>query len=561
MPEELQGIAAGSVVCVPFNSTQTIGVVVSVGPITSAGLKRIQGFASNYVIPKNLQELAYVMTRAYVCTPFDIYRFLLPPLLKASSPINMVKESESFSNNEKVDAVVSQIGDSVEELLVQRVLRNSSVRRICIVPTYRDVERISTRLRLENIDFAEFGSHLSQSQRRSAYEQISEGKTALVLGTRSAIFAPMTAISEIVVINEGSEHMYEQKAPYWSIREIAKLRNSIDKAHLYFVSPSPSSELMHDIHQGSVSLLSKKLFAGFINRPRVSCAPRNYIDIVRRGLGTGSVLVSVAEKGFSNLFVCRRCRNVARCECGGRITITQRNTFTCTFCSAQKEKWICNECASTDYVMLRTGTERFAEELGRSFSDRAIFLSTAEKPILELNDDANIVVATSGMEPRIEGGYSAIVLLNGEELVSRPFIRAEEEVLQRWFSTLQHLKKGGDIFVSLPNAHAISQSIIAGDPIRFLKREIEERIALNLPPAQDLIVIESKADSLAALRGKLLKEFPTSVANLSINSRKVSMMVDKNEKLEVVASLRALQKFRSINKKDLFKIAINPYRF
>ena len=561
MPEELQGIAAGSVVCVPFNSTQTIGVVVSVGPITSAGLKSVQGLASNYVIPKNLQELAYVMTRAYVCTPFDIYRFFLPPLSKASSQINMVKESESFSNNEKVDVVVSQIGESVEELLVQRVLRNSSVRRICIVPTYRDVERISTRLRLENIDFAEFGSHLSQSQRRSAYEQISEGKTALVLGTRSAIFAPMTAISEIVVINEGSEHMYEQKAPYWSIREIAKLRNSIEKAQLYFVSPSPSSELMHDIHQGSVSLLSKKLFAGFIYRPRVSCAPRNYIDIVRRGLGTGSVLVSVAEKGFSNLFVCRRCRNVARCECGGRITITQRNTFTCTFCSAQKEKWICNECASTDYVMLRTGTERFAEELGRSFSDRAIFLSTAEKPILELNDDANIVVATSGMEPRIEGGYSAIVLLNGEELVSRPFIRAEEEVLQRWFSTLQHLKKGGDIFVSLLNAHAISQSIIAGDPIRFLKREIEERIALNLPPAQDLIVIESKADSLAALRGKLLKEFPTSVANLSINSRKVSMMVDKNEKLEVVASLRALQKFRSINKKDLFKIAINPYRF
>jgi primosomal protein N' (replication factor Y) len=211
--------------------------------------------------------------------------------------------------------------------------------------------------------------------------------------------------------------------------------------------------------------------------------------------------------------------------------------------------------------MLRTGTERFAEELGRSFSDRAIFLSTAEKPILELIDDANIVVATSGMEPRIKGGYSAIVLLNGEELVSRPFIRAEEEVLQRWFSTLQHLKKGGEIFVSLPNAHAISQSIIAGDPIRFLKREVEERIALNLPPAHDLIVIESKADSLAALRSKLLKEFPTSVANLSINSRRVSIMVDKNEKLEVVASLRALQKLRSINKKDLFKIAINPYRF
>lgn len=211
--------------------------------------------------------------------------------------------------------------------------------------------------------------------------------------------------------------------------------------------------------------------------------------------------------------------------------------------------------------MLRTGTDKIAEELGKTFLNSAVFLSTAEKPVSELGLERSIVVATSGMEPRIGNGYSAIVLLNGEELVSRPFIRTEEEVLQRWFSTLQHLKKGGEIFVSLPTAHALSQSIITGDPTKFLKRDIEERIVHNLPPARDLIVIESKADSLANLRGKLLEQFPACVANLSINSRRISIMVDKNQRYEVLASLRALQKLRSINKKDLFKIAINPYHF
>ena len=561
VPANLQGIAVGSVVSVPFNSKQTIGVVVKVGPITRAGLKSIQGLASKYIIPKNLRELAKAMTREYVCTPFDVYRFFLPPLSKSGPVINNVDESEYSQRPAKVDAVISHIGESVDELLVQRVTRNPSTRRICIVPTSKDVEKISARFRSECIDFIEFGSHLSQSQRKRAYEEISGGRIDLVLGTRSAIFAPMTAVSELVVINEASQHMYEQKAPYWSMRELAMLRSSIDGAHLYFVSSSPSTELMHAIHQGSVSILSRKSFADRINRPRVSCAPTNYIDIVRRGLGAGSVLVSVAEKGFSNLFICKRCRNVARCACGGRITMAQRNIFICTLCASKTGNWKCKECASPDYAMLRTGTDKIAEELGKTFLNSAVFLSTAEKPVSELGLERSIVVATSGMEPRMGDGYSAIVLLNGEELVSRPFIRTEEEVLQRWFSTLQHLKKGGEIFVSLPTAHALSQSIITGDPTKFLKRDIEERIVHNLPPARDLIVIESKADSLANLRGKLLEQFPACVANLSINSRRISIMVDKNQRYEVLASLRALQKLRSINKKDLFKIAINPYHF
>ena len=160
VPANLQGIAVGSVVSVPFNSKQTIGVVVKVGPITRAGLKSIQGLPSKYIIPKNLRELAKAMTREYVCTPFDVYRFFLPPLSKSGPVINNVEESEYSQRPAKVDAVISLIGESVNELLVQRVTRNPSTRRICIVPTSKDVEKISARFRSECIGFIEFGSHL-----------------------------------------------------------------------------------------------------------------------------------------------------------------------------------------------------------------------------------------------------------------------------------------------------------------------------------------------------------------------------------------------------------------
>lgn len=561
VPETLVGITLGSVVSVPFNSVQTIGVVIHLGPITRAGLKSIHGIASKYVIPKSVRDLVSGITRNYVCAPFDAYKFCLPPLSKSSSVISRNEGFEAPEVGSKVSVVISQISESVDELLIGRVMRNSSTRRLCILPTARDVERIASKLRSENIDFVEYGSHLSQSERRKAYEEITLGEAATVLGTRSAIFAPMTSVGEIIVINESSEHMYEPKTPYWSIREIATLRSSVEGSELFFLSASPSTQLMYEIYRGSASRIARKPFAGFMNRARISCAPANYVETVRRGLSKGSVLVSVAEKGFSNLFLCKRCRNVARCKCGGRIVIAERNLFLCNLCSDVSERWICKECSSSDYLMLRTGTERLAEELGRSFTGTSLFVCTAEKPMGFITEERCIVVATSGMEPEIHGGYSSIVLLNGEELVSRPFVRADEEVLQRWFSTLQHLRKGGEIFISLPNAHRISQSIVAGDPTKFLERELEEREMLDLPPIRDLILIESKGESLASLRGKLLKQFPSSRAHLATNSRRILLMVQKNERAEVLASLRALQKLRSINKKDLLKICLNPYRF
>lgn len=211
--------------------------------------------------------------------------------------------------------------------------------------------------------------------------------------------------------------------------------------------------------------------------------------------------------------------------------------------------------------MLRTGSEKILEELGKSLPGTRIFLSTAEKPIEYIEDQFCVVVSTSGMEPQVNGGFSAIVLLNGEELLSRPYVRAEEEVLHRWFQSLQRIKRGGEIFVSLPAAHRISQSIITGDSAKFITREVDERRILGLPPTRDVIVIESRTEALSSLRAKLVKQYPSCVVNLSPNSRRISLLAEKELRVEIVASLRALLKIRSINKKSPLRISINPYNF
>ena len=561
VPASLNGIVVGSVVTVPFNSTNTIGVILSIGPIASAGLKSIQGLASEFVIPPALQQLALAMTKSYVCTLFEAYKFILPPLSKNVSILLKTREADQRNRNPKTYSVISQIGENIEDLLLERIRRSSDARRICIVPTLRDLEHLAARLRSHKISFVEYGSHLSLAQRRAVHTALSQGSATLVVGTRSAIFAPLTPLDEIVVIGEDSQHMYEQKVPYWSIREIASIRSTLQGAHLYFVSPSPSTDVMHSALSGEIEFARKRPLVGIRNRFRVSCSPHNYLEIIRRAVKSGSVLVTVAEKGFSNLFVCRRCRNVARCNCGGRISIAHRDSFVCGLCAHTSQSWICNECSSQDYVMLRTGSKKILEELGKSLPGTKIFLSTAEKPIEYIEDQFCVVVSTSGMEPRVNSGFSAIVLLNGEELLSRPYVRAEEEVLHRWFQSLQRIKRGGEIFVSLPAAHRISQSIITGDSAKFIKREVDERRILGLPPTRDVIVIESRTEALSSLRAKLVKQYPSCVVNLSPNSRRISLVAEKELRVEIVASLRALLKIRSINKKNSLRVSINPYNF
>jgi primosomal protein N' (replication factor Y) len=561
VPRDLHEISVGSVVAVPFNSMQTIGVVLNLGPVQRAGLKSVVALASNYEIPQTLMQMASTMTNMYICSLIDAYRFVLPPLSKkivSRENGNILLQNEKKS---KFSCVITNIGERLERTIHARVERVPNLRRICIVPTVKELENLCELFRQSGIAFVEYGSHLSSSQRASAYKEIAEGLTTLVVGTRSAIFAPMRNLDEIIVTNEAHEQMYEQRSPYWSVREIAKLRGTIEGAQVFFLSPAPSSDLMYEVDQERVAVISKKGFAGLRNRPRISCAPRNYLETLRRGMKEGPVLVTVAEKGFSNLFICKRCRNVARCKCGGRISIAQRNRFVCGLCSDENENWRCKECSSQDFVMLRTGGEKIVEELGKSLPGISIFLSTADKRINEIGADPVVIIATSGMEPTSENGYAAIALLNGEELMSRPFVRSDEELLQRWFNSLQHLRRNGEIFISLPAAHRLSQSIMVGDSTRFFKEELEERKTLGLPPANNLILVESKNESLSTLRGKLMKEFPESIANLSANSRLITIILPRESRAAIVASLKALQKVRSINRKDLLKITVNPYRF
>jgi len=240
--------------------------------------------------------------------------------------------------------------------------------------------------------------------------------------------------------------------------------------------------------------------------------------------------------------------------------MTKRGEFSCSLCSLKNRNWRCKECDSTQYMIMKSGIEKVKEELSKSISNVPVYTSTQEKEISTSTQGSVIIVATSGMEPITPGGYSAIILLDGEHIVSRPLVRAEEDALQRWFKTLQLLRKNGEIFVSLPSNHRITQAIIASDPLKYLRNEMSERQRLGLPPTRTAIKIESKGESLSSLRSRLIKQFPSATIHLSTDSHTVLILVDSQTVGDCLLSLRALQKVRSTQSKMVYKIIVNPHQ-
>lgn len=560
IPEELsEAIRIGSVVNVPFASGRTTGIVLKIGPRVRAGLKLIHSLSHNHTIQPTLLLLAEAMAEMAPCNPFDAYKNVLPLTNKGYRPQSVQQSESKRIDRSQYRYVKVGIGENLSDILIERLTRNPECHRLIIFPSVRDVRMFHIAAQERGLECVEYGSHLSLTERKRAFSEVATNEVSLVIGTRSAIFAPFTNIDEIIVIDEWSEHYFEQRSPYWNLRDIAILRAKIEECNLFFLSSSASLELVHCLDTGLVEQSRQARFVSLVGRARVTCAPNSYLSVVRNALKRGSVLVTVAEKNFSNLFICQRCRSVGRCLCGGRMIMAKRGEFICSLCSLHERSWRCQECESNQFMTIKSGIEKVKEELSKSIPNVPVYTSTQEKEISGPIQGSAIIIATSGMEPATPGGYSAVILLDGEHLVSRPFVRAEEDALQRWFKTLQLLQRDGAVFVSLASNHRITQAIIMNDPLKYVRNEMSERNRLGLPPARTAIKIESKGESLSSLRSRLMKEFPASTIHLSSDSHVALLLADSVTVRDCLLSLRALQKVRSMQSKSTYKIIVNPY--
>ncbi len=382
---------------------------------------------------------------------------------------------------------------------------------IIAVPDYRDVEHVAHALAalLPPEDIARVDAGQSTADRYRGFLRTLEARPLAILGTRAAPAAPAHELGLIALWDDGDALMAEQHAPGVHARDLALLRQSDAGCALVLAAHARSTEVQRLVEVGYVRAVGP---AGRHRRRITPTAQQVGADgpaaqaripstawrAVREALDAGPVLVQVSRPGYAPRLACTECGETARCRsCRGPLALRRSGTApSCQWCGALAVDWACSTCESTRWRTVGRGSARTADELGRAFPGARIVVSDGDTPVQSVAAGRTVVVATRGAEPVAEGGYRAVLLLDGERMLARESLRVVEDCV-RWWCTAAALAAPAAPVLLVGVGGAVAQALALGEPERIAAAELADRRTLRFPPAVRVAAIAGEPAAIA----------------------------------------------------------------
>lgn len=443
---------------------------------------------------------------------------------------------------------------------------------VVVVPDRAAIDRVTESLQVHGCPksaIAILAADDGPAQRYRAWLSVLRGTASIVIGTRSAIFAPLKKLTAICVWDDWNETLSDPQAPYWHARDVSVLRSAQQNTALVLIGATMSVEacalmpwVAHvaksrdQLRNESPKVRSALDEASTKINPAASGSriPSTVMQGMKTALTKGPVLVLVSRLGYSPRIVCDTCRTSALCSaCNGPLMQTARSSApVCNLCGHIETLWRCVKCKGNSVRAAAVGSERTAEELGRAFPGIPVRSSTSDHILRTVDSRPAIVVATAGAAPIAQGGYSAAVLLDGNSMLSRPELSATQETFAKWNECASLVRPDGEVIVVADSEHPAVQALIRHDPAGFAQRELEQRAQVSLPPAV----------RLAALTGEQ-SDIDEALAMLDLNSEtlvrgpvlgrdnQVRMLIscDRKQGTDLAAQLKAMSAARSAKHK------------
>lgn len=397
---------------------------------------------------------------------------------------------------------------------------------VLAVPDWRDIKRLRPLLvdLLGEEFLAVFDGEATPSERYKAYLRCLEDDPVVVLGARHAVYAPVSKLGLLIVHHDADDAHREPLAPYPHTRDIALIRAEQTGAALCLTSlvPSIAVQRLRQMGYFDSCRLTRQ------TRPRViptalalnseqsagqARIPSMAYKAIREALGSGPVLVQVFRSGYSPGLACSECGERARCtRCDGPLVARKgRSSGQCGWCGEMATTWSCSACKARSHRPIGYGVGRTISELGKAFPGARVIQADGDHPVTSVSKAPALVVATRGAEPVAEGGYSAVLLLDGQSMLQRPSLNAMTETIEGWEWALSLLRNGAQAFITDIDGPIVS-SFASGMYEELLGRELTHRQELNLPPAAKLAVVEADAATVE----KVLKVVASNTPRVSI---------------------------------------------
>ncbi|QZY51904.1 primosomal protein N' family DNA-binding protein [Leucobacter tenebrionis] len=376
---------------------------------------------------------------------------------------------------------------------------------ILVVPDYRDLDQVRDALAaLGHTDAVRVDSRQSNAERYAGFLRALDPEPRIVLGNRSAVYAPAHRLGAIILWDDGDPVLAEPLAPYVHARDAALVRAGQSGAGLFFASHARSSEVQRLVDIGYVRAQQNPPRRTRIVHADASMTPDAFAGrvpefaarTIREGLRHGPVLVQVATPGYAPVAVCTECGDLARCNaCGGPIGFRVVGRASCRWCGEHAEGWRCTTCDGRRLEERGMGSGRTVEQFERQFEGARVILSDGEHPRELVDARPALVVATRGAEPLAAGGYRAVVLLDAERLLSLETLRAGEDCL-RWWENAAALAAPDGICLMASGGGPVVRAFVTGRTEEWLRTELRDRHALRYPPAVRVASVSGGPDEV-----------------------------------------------------------------
>lgn len=510
IPETLDADALpGCRVRVRFHGRLVNGWIIERGPAQFEGtLQPLQRVSGPPVLTEEVLGLCQRVADRYAGTLTDVLRFAVPTRVAAvegragvPAPQPSAPDMSGWVDYRLPDrgaaSWICHPHDDPFDLLARAAVAACADGggAILVVPDARDVRRLHATLAqmTDPAAIAVVSADASNRVRYRTHLEVLDGSRRVVIGTRSAVFAPVRELRLIAVWDDGDDVLVEPQTPGWHAREVAALRAWQTRARLivggYTRTAATAQWLVDgsaaDVRLGRESARERRYRVEALVEPDADRRriPARAFALLRSALDRGPVLVQVPRVGAATGLICAHCGHPIRCtRCGGGVRPDRAGQPRCRLCHASDHA--CASCGGTEFVGVGAGSRRSAEELQKAFGAVPVLRSDAEAGVIDQIDQTPaIVVATPGSEPRTAGGYAALLVLDTEVLLARSALRAREEAARRWMAAVAVTAPDATTMLVAPQDLLVVQALVRNDLAALADVEREERAQAHMPPA------------------------------------------------------------------------------
>lgn len=462
-----------------------------------------------------------------------------------------IKQYEEFlihgvTGSGKTEIYLQLIGKALDQNKTAIVL----VPEISLTPQM--IDRFISRFNKEEI--AVLHSKLSIGERYDEWNKIKAGNAKIVIGARSAIFAPLENIG-VIIIDEEHDSSYKSEAvPKYDAKEIAKKIAKENNCPLVLGSATPDLNTYYKAKQGNIKLLELTKRANNSDLPTVQIVDlktelangnRSMLSIalhnaIEKNLEEKrQTILFLNRRGFSTFIMCRECGYTVKCKnCNISLTYHQyENKLKCHYCGyEQNVVTVCPECHSTKIRYFGTGTQRLEQEINKVFPNATtirmdkdtVTKKNSHEDILNKFRDENIDILI-GTQMIVKGHHFPNVTLVGVVAADSSLNIDDYRANERTFQILTQVagragreKLKGQVIIQTynPDNFAI-QCAKNQDYKEFYKTEIALRQQLMYPPFKDIILINFNGLSESEIKKVSLEVYKYLMENLNLDEFKV----------------------------------------